>query len=221
MGEIVMPRLSDTMEEGTILSWLVADGEHVNRGQELVEIETDKANMTYESDQEGTLETIAAEGDTLPVGAVIARIGTGDPDTAPDTSASTTTRTTAKTDDEPASRPAGARAAGEPPQRDVAPEAASSPTVVGAEERQGSDRLRASPLARRIARENDVDLNTVSGSGPGGRIVKADVQGARTAPPAADQPQPPARLPPMRAWADHPLVLPAPTDRPPARGSRT
>ena len=75
MAEIVMPRLSDTMEEGTILSWLVADGEPVKRGQELVEIETDKANMTYESDQEGILETVAAEGDTLPVGAPIARVG--------------------------------------------------------------------------------------------------------------------------------------------------
>ena len=77
MAEIVMPRLSDTMEEGTILSWLVADGETVSRGQELVEIETDKANMTYESDQEGVLQTFAAEGDTLPVGAPIARVGDG------------------------------------------------------------------------------------------------------------------------------------------------
>ena len=75
MAEIVMPRLSDTMEEGTILSWLVADGETVSRGQELVEIETDKANMTYESDQEGVLRTLAAEGETLPVGAPIARVG--------------------------------------------------------------------------------------------------------------------------------------------------
>ncbi len=56
MAEIVMPRLSDTMEEGTILSWLIADGELVKRGQELVEIETDKANMTYESDLEGVLQ---------------------------------------------------------------------------------------------------------------------------------------------------------------------
>src|SRR5665213_3499973 len=77
MAEIVMPRLSDTMEEGTILRWLVADGEPVRRGQELVEIETDKANMTYESDLEGVLETVAAEGETLPVGAPIARVGDG------------------------------------------------------------------------------------------------------------------------------------------------
>jgi pyruvate dehydrogenase E2 component (dihydrolipoamide acetyltransferase) len=149
--EIVMPRLSDTMEEGTILSWLIADGETVKRGQELVEIETDKANMTYESDQEGVLQTVAAEGDTLPVGAVIARIGAD----VPDASGSTT--------------------------------APASPKVLGARETQGGERLRASPVARRIARENNIDLNTLSGSGPGGRIVKADVQVLTAgAPPTAE-----------------------------------
>ncbi len=71
-----MPRLSDSMEEGTILKWLVAEGDEVQHGQELVEIETDKANMTYESDTDGTLlELVASEGDTLPIGEVIARIG--------------------------------------------------------------------------------------------------------------------------------------------------
>src|SRR5215472_1823840 len=66
MADIVMPRLSDTMEEGTILRWLKRDGEQVRRGEELVEIETDKATMAYESDQDGILETVAREGDTLP-----------------------------------------------------------------------------------------------------------------------------------------------------------
>ena len=75
MSEIVMPRLSDTMEEGTILRWLKHDGEHVARGEELVEIETDKAAMTYESDSEGILQTVAREGDTLAVGEPIARVG--------------------------------------------------------------------------------------------------------------------------------------------------
>ena len=75
MSEIVMPRLSDTMEEGTILRWLKQDGEHVARGEELVEIETDKAAMTYESDSEGVLQTVASEGDTLAVGEPIARVG--------------------------------------------------------------------------------------------------------------------------------------------------
>ena len=71
-----MPRLSDSMEEGTILRWLKSVGEEVQRGDELVEIETDKANMTYEALDDGVLvEVVAAEGDTLPIGEVIARIG--------------------------------------------------------------------------------------------------------------------------------------------------
>src|SRR5215471_13626699 len=77
MADIVMPRLSDTMEEGTILRWLKRDGEQVRRGEELVEIETDKATMAYESDQEGVLQTLAREGDTLAVGELIARVGEG------------------------------------------------------------------------------------------------------------------------------------------------
>src|SRR4051794_37244755 len=74
--EVVMPRLSDSMEEGTILKWLVSEGDEVKRGQEIVEIETDKANMTYEADTDGPLiEIVAQEGDTLPIGEVIAKIG--------------------------------------------------------------------------------------------------------------------------------------------------
>src|SRR5687768_12914802 len=77
MADVAMPRLSDSMEEGTILKWLKSDGDEVSRGDELVEIETDKANMTYEADQDGTLAIVAQEGDTLPVGDTIARIGEG------------------------------------------------------------------------------------------------------------------------------------------------
>src|SRR5216684_6282134 len=72
-----MPRLSDSMEEGTILRWLRADGDDVRRGDELVEIETDKATMTYEADQDGVLRIVAAEGATLAIGEVIASIGEG------------------------------------------------------------------------------------------------------------------------------------------------
>jgi pyruvate dehydrogenase E2 component (dihydrolipoamide acetyltransferase) len=154
MSDIVMPRLSDTMEEGTILRWLKRDGDQVHRGEELVEIETDKANMSYESDQDGVLQRIASEGDTLAVGELIARIGSpGD------------------------GAPAGGRqafasseAAERQPPRDLT--AGLGPTTPAGE------RVKASPLARRIARESGVDLHTVSGSGPGGRIVKADVQAA-------------------------------------------
>src|SRR3954453_17126464 len=77
MVEVTMPRLSDTMEEGTVLRWLKSVGDEVHRGDELVEIETDKANMTYESVDDGVLlEVVAAEGGPLPIGEVIARIGT-------------------------------------------------------------------------------------------------------------------------------------------------
>src|SRR3990170_3161573 len=75
-SDVTMPRLSDSMEEGTVLKWLVEEGGEVKRGEPLVEIETDKANMTYESDTDGTLiEVVAQEGDTLAIGEVIARIG--------------------------------------------------------------------------------------------------------------------------------------------------
>src|SRR3954452_14825628 len=74
MPDVVMPRLSDSMEEGTILKWLKAEGDEVARGDELVEIETDKATMTYEADTDGVLQIVAAEGDTLRVGEVIARL---------------------------------------------------------------------------------------------------------------------------------------------------
>src|SRR5687768_13310581 len=75
MADVSMPRLSDSMEEGTILKWLKSDGDEVKRGDELVEIETDKANMTYEADQDGVLTITSSEGDTLAVGEKIATIG--------------------------------------------------------------------------------------------------------------------------------------------------
>ena len=76
MPDVVMPRLSDSMEEGTVLAWMKAVGDEVAVGDELVEIETDKANMVYESDVAGTLtEIVAEEGATLPIGEVIARVG--------------------------------------------------------------------------------------------------------------------------------------------------
>src|ERR671921_844397 len=77
MPDVAMPRLSDSMEEGTILKWLKSDGDEVAKGEELVEIETDKATMTYEADADGTLEIVADEGATLAIGEVIARIGEG------------------------------------------------------------------------------------------------------------------------------------------------
>ncbi|HEV7937182.1 MAG TPA: dihydrolipoamide acetyltransferase family protein [Solirubrobacteraceae bacterium] len=184
MSEIVMPRLSDTMEEGTILRWLKHDGEHVARGEELVEIETDKAAMTYESDSEGILQIVAREGDTLAVGAPIARIGeTGDgtsPNGAPaipDTPAIPVTTDTSMATDAPsgAGDAAAEPSAAEKPQRTPTPGELPTPPRNG-------ERVKASPLARRIAHERGVNLGTLVGSGPGGRIVKADVEVAGSTP---------------------------------------
>jgi pyruvate dehydrogenase E2 component (dihydrolipoamide acetyltransferase) len=170
MTDVVMPRLSDTMEEGTILRWLKQDGEQVMRGEELVEIETDKATMTYESDREGVLRTVAREGDSLAVGDLIARLG--EAETAADT-----TRAGAPATPEPAAP----SSAGEP-----AP-AASHPNGAPAEPSTPGpgERMKASPLARRVARETGVELAGVHGSGPGGRIVKADVEEQSKATPLA------------------------------------
>jgi pyruvate dehydrogenase E2 component (dihydrolipoamide acetyltransferase) len=176
MADIVMPRLSDTMEEGTILRWLKRDGEEVARGEELVELETDKATMTYESDQSGILQTVAAEGDTLPVGALIARIGPQGEDG--DGRARAPAHAPAAPADEQAlgaATPAAPTAPTAPTAPGLPATAAdAAPTSDGAPERE---RIKASPLARRIARERGIDLQAVSGSGPGGRIVKADVLG--------------------------------------------
>jgi pyruvate dehydrogenase E2 component (dihydrolipoamide acetyltransferase) len=180
MADVVMPRLSDSMEEGTILAWLKKVGEEVALGEELVEIETDKANMAYEADVAGRLtEILAAEGETLPIGSPIARIGDDG--------------------EGPGAQGAGPVAAGdssssqaageEPPPTPPAPGAVESVAVAPAEQSEApsggsqaqardGQRVKASPLARRLAKERGLDLSAVQGSGPGGRIVKADVDGA-------------------------------------------
>jgi len=185
MSEVVMPRLSDSMEEGTILTWLKQVGDEVAVGDELVEIETDKANMAYESDVAGTLtEILAQEGETLPIGSPIARIGDSN-------------------GEGPGARPAGPAAAGDPPpaaeQQGVPP--TTSPTgeaeekdsevpAAEAEAEAGADgeRVKASPLARRLARDKGLDLHSLHGSGPGGRIVKHDVEEAEVPSSAAPAP---------------------------------
>jgi pyruvate dehydrogenase E2 component (dihydrolipoamide acetyltransferase) len=141
-----MPRLSDSMEEGTIVRWLKQDGEVVSKGEALAEVETDKATVTFDADADGKLRIIAGEGETVPIGGVIGTIGD---------------------ESEPPSRsPAPAQ-----PGTAAAPAAAGQAPDAG----NGTDRVRASPLARRMARESQIDLREVTGSGPGGRIVKGDL----------------------------------------------
>ena len=208
MAEIVMPRLSDTMEEGTILRWLKQDGEHVARGEELVEIETDKAAMVYESDQDGTLQRVAAEGDTLPVGQVIARVG--DKAGAAEAGGASDAVKAADGEAQAGNAPSANGAAreqseeqlvepvvetGAPTTQSLVGDATSAATQATPSGAPG-ERLKASPLARRVAREQGVDLGSLSGSGPGGRIVKADVEAvAGAAAPgstSAASPAPPA-----------------------------
>jgi pyruvate dehydrogenase E2 component (dihydrolipoamide acetyltransferase) len=175
--DIAMPRLSDSMEEGTVLSWRKQVGDEVDVGEELVEIETDKANMGYEADVAGTLlEIVVGENESAPVGAVIARVG--DPGAELPDKGQAAPAAGPVTDATPTVLAAGGGSAprGTP---------ASAPPAEG--NGNGTGRVKASPLARRIASELGVDLKGLSGSGPAGRIVKKDVEAA---PPSAPAPQP-------------------------------
>ena len=195
--EIVMPRLSDSMEEGTILKWMKSVGDDVAVGDELVEIETDKANMVYESDAAGSLiEIVADEGDTLPIGEVIARIGeSGEAPSGNGASAETEAKDEEEQEDEQPEDDQGkeqpqAQAEEPEPESEPEPEQTEEPAPARAD---GDGRVKASPIARRIAKEKGVDLGSLEGSGPGGRIIKADVEKAESAPaeaPAKEEAKP-------------------------------
>jgi pyruvate dehydrogenase E2 component (dihydrolipoamide acetyltransferase) len=169
MPTILMPRLSDSMEEGVIVRWLVADGDEIKVGQEIAEIETDKATMEFESEDAGTIHLRAAAGDTVAVGVVIAAVGDADEPPAP-------------------AAPASEAAAGErdtpaptaPSPRDDSPVAVAQPPAVQSGT-AGRTRTDASPVARRVAAALGIDLGTLSGTGPNGRVVQADVLRASAA----------------------------------------
>jgi pyruvate dehydrogenase E2 component (dihydrolipoamide acetyltransferase) len=167
--EVVMPKLSDTMEEGRILKWLKRVGDQVAPGDVLAEVETDKADMELEATDGGVLSAIKAEaGASVSVGAVIALVEEGG------------RRAPARDAAGDGGRPERAPAA--------ADEAASAPPGPGA-----GEPVRASPSARKIAEERGIDLRSVKGSGPGGRIVKEDVERERSEPERPAAPRPPAR----------------------------
>ncbi|MFN3748833.1 MAG: pyruvate dehydrogenase complex dihydrolipoamide acetyltransferase [Sphingorhabdus sp.] len=170
--ELKMPALSPTMEEGTLARWLVKEGDTVSSGDLIAEIETDKATMEFEAVDEGVISQIlVAEGtDGVKVGTVIAMIQGEDEGAAP-AKVAPTPPTTAK-----AETPVVA-----PPLPPVAAPAPAAPAKVA------GDRIKASPLAKRIAADKGVDLAGLTGTGPNGRIVKADVEGAQ---PGAATPAP-------------------------------
>jgi pyruvate dehydrogenase E2 component (dihydrolipoamide acetyltransferase) len=179
--ELKMPALSPTMEEGTLAKWLVKEGDEVKSGDILAEIETDKATMEFEAVDEGTVAKILVpEGsEGVKVGAPIAIIaGEGeDPSTLPSPQRAEGKGERAPKPDEPtAGRTPSSQPS--PPRGEEAKSAAPAPKTSG-------DRIKASPLARRIAADRNIDLSTVKGSGPGGRIVRADVEAAAGKAPAA------------------------------------
>jgi len=161
--EIKMPALSPTMEEGTLAKWLVKVGDKVSAGDIMAEIETDKATMEFEAVDEGTIVAISIpEGsEGVKVGAVIATLASDDEDAAPAPAKAVPAAPAAQALAAPAAAPAPARA----------------PVAVAAKAADGN-RVVASPLAKRLAGQLGLALDSVRGSGPNGRIVKADVEAA-------------------------------------------
>jgi pyruvate dehydrogenase E2 component (dihydrolipoamide acetyltransferase) len=153
MTDLTMPQLSESMEEGTILRWLKHDGETVAAGEELVEIETDKATVTYAAEVAGTLLIVVAEGSTVAVGEVIARVGAAE------------------------ELGAAADVATPPPPVEAAPSAPDGNGAARTAPAQDSAAI-ATPLARRVARAHGVELDALEGSGPRGRITRNDVLSA-------------------------------------------
>ena len=205
VSNVVMPQLGESVVEGTVVRWLVKPGQRIARDEPLVEVATDKANTEIPSPSTGVVvELLALEGAVVPVGGALASI---------DDSA------------------AGAAPSAPPPARDAAPApapaappapptaAVSAPSSApAASPARAADAIDASPVARNVAQEHGLDLEKVAGSGPGGRIVKADVLGfleAQAAPatrPPPPAPQavpvaPPASAPPPSAYAAAPTPV--------------
>jgi len=205
--ELKMPALSPTMEEGTLAKWLVKEGDEVKSGDILAEIETDKATMEFEAVDEGTIaQILVQEGtDGVKVGALIAIIAGEGEDAASAKAAPAATKAEAPMEAAKAPEPAP-EAKAEP-----APAPKAEPEVKAAAAAASSDeRVKASPLARRLAEQKGIDLSALHGSGPNGRVVKADLEGAKAggAAPAAKAEAPSAAAPSAPAAASAPAAIP-------------
>jgi pyruvate dehydrogenase E2 component (dihydrolipoamide acetyltransferase) len=222
--ELKMPALSPTMEEGTLAKWLVKEGDQVSSGTVLAEIETDKATMEFESIDEGVVAKIlVAEGtDEVKVGTVIAIIAAEGEDAAGTSTPAVPTgggETGAGQPATPTPAP-DVKGYGANPAEDQAI-AAAMPSTPPAPQPQAppkadtGDRIKASPLARRLAEQKGIDLSTLSGSGPGGRIVKADIDSASARPTSAPAAATSAPVPATSAPA---VSAPAPAPAAAAHG---
>jgi pyruvate dehydrogenase E2 component (dihydrolipoamide acetyltransferase) len=194
--ELKMPALSPTMEEGTLAKWLVKEGDTVKAGDIMAEIETDKATMEFEAVDEGTIAKILVEegADGVKVGTVIAILAEEGEDAG---------SVEAPKAEAPKAEAPKAEAKEEKSESAPAPTPAPAPAA----KNDDGGRVKASPLARRLAAEKGVDLTGVSGSGPNGRIVKADIDGAKAGAPAAAK----TEAAPAKADAAVPATGAAPT----------
>ncbi|MDY7110522.1 MAG: biotin/lipoyl-containing protein, partial [Planctomycetota bacterium] len=166
--EITMPRLSDTMETGTIIKWSVSEGDAVSSGDVVADVETDKATMELSVYDDGTVAKIlVGEGETVEVGHVIALLAEEDEDVSE----------VARGGESGGAAPAEKKPAEEEPGEEKPAEREPAPAA-GEAEPPRRDRIRISPVARRLADEHDLDVGSLSGSGPSGRIIKRDVLAA-------------------------------------------
>jgi pyruvate dehydrogenase E2 component (dihydrolipoamide acetyltransferase) len=166
MAEIIMPKMGDAMTEGKVVRWYKKAGDAVKKGEPLLEIETDKVNLDLEAEEDGFLGGIEVEaGAMAPVGAVLAVV-------------SADGSTPAAKSGKPAAEAKPEQPSGKPPAPVPSPESKPAP------KRAAGERVKSSPLARRVAKDLGVDLERVAGSGPGGRIVARDVEEALAGAPA-------------------------------------
>lgn len=166
--KIQMPKLSDTMDTGRILKWLKKEGEKVAPGDVIAEVETDKANMDMEAYDEGILlKVVAKEGDRVPIGGLIAILGNAGEDVS---------EIAIEGGNVAPAKVSGSQAVRSSPEKMQAT-AATSSSAAKVESPKDNGKLKASPLAKRLAREHGIDIGAVEGSGTGGRVIKRDVEG--------------------------------------------
>ena len=195
MADVNMPKLSDTMEEGTIVEWKKSSGDEVHKGEVLAEVESDKATFDLEAEDDGTLEILVEKGVPAKIGAAIARIGAGgaapvaEKKEPPKEQPATEQKKAPPKEQPAAEQPAAEKQAAEkpaeaeapkppPPARRGTPATATKRGGDGDGQAAAATEIKASPLAKRIAEEMGVDLRAISGTGPDGRIVKEDVLAA-------------------------------------------
>ncbi|MBA2691022.1 MAG: 2-oxo acid dehydrogenase subunit E2 [Rubrobacter sp.] len=175
MPEVIMPKMGDAMEEGTVLKWLKGEGDEISVGDPIAEIETDKVTLELEAEDAGTLSNLyASEGDAIPVGDAIAFVA-GEGEEAPERGGEAEVEAEEGGEDEGQAATATATEEADSGEGEESSEDSGAPQANG---RASDGNFRASPIVRRLARENELDLGKIEGSGPAGRIVERDVRAA-------------------------------------------